>query len=55
MKISKIKKRTEILKLVGGRGSAHNQARRNCEALMNQKQHIRSFIIKLHDRDQDGC
>ncbi|XP_062085462.1 uncharacterized protein LOC133791557 [Humulus lupulus] len=31
---------------VGHVGSKHNQARRNCEALMNQKQHIETIISK---------
>ncbi|GAV90762.1 LOW QUALITY PROTEIN: Dimer_Tnp_hAT domain-containing protein/DUF4371 domain-containing protein, partial [Cephalotus follicularis] len=31
---------------VGAHSSAHNKARRNCEALMNQKQHIHTIICR---------
>ncbi|GAV68258.1 DUF4371 domain-containing protein [Cephalotus follicularis] len=34
---------------VGAHSSAHNQARRNCEALMNQKQHIQTIICQQSD------
>ncbi|GAV83704.1 LOW QUALITY PROTEIN: DUF4371 domain-containing protein, partial [Cephalotus follicularis] len=35
---------------VGAHSTAHNQARRNCEALMNQKQHIQTIICRQSNR-----
>ncbi|XP_070682427.1 uncharacterized protein [Malus domestica] len=37
---------------VGGPNSSHNNAWRNCEALLNQKQHIETVISKQTNQDQ---
>ncbi|XP_050139329.1 uncharacterized protein LOC126615543 [Malus sylvestris] len=46
----KCKKKLEIH--VGGPHSSHNNAWRNCEALLNQKQHIETVISKQTDQDR---
>ncbi|KAM1253096.1 hypothetical protein ACFX2J_041025 [Malus domestica] len=46
----KCKKKLEIH--VGGPNSSHNNAWRNCEALLNQKQHIETIISKQTDQDR---
>ncbi|CAN6557401.1 unnamed protein product [Malus baccata var. baccata] len=46
----KCKKKLEIH--VGGPNSSHNNAWRNCEALLNQKQHIETVISKQTDQDR---
>ncbi|XP_062085725.1 uncharacterized protein LOC133791830 [Humulus lupulus] len=37
---------------VGGPSSVHNQARKMCEALMNEKQHIQTFFEKQSKQDR---
>ncbi|XP_050111822.1 uncharacterized protein LOC126590402 [Malus sylvestris] len=46
----KCKKKLEIH--VGGPNSSHNNVWRNCEALLNQKQHIETVISKQTDQDR---
>ncbi|XP_050156296.1 uncharacterized protein LOC126630229 [Malus sylvestris] len=46
----KCKKKLEIH--VGRPNSSHNSAWRNCEALLNQKQHIETVISKQTDQDR---
>lgn len=43
------KKKKRLYIYVGNFNSAHNQAWRSCEALMNQKQHIEVVISKQSD------
>ncbi|XP_022850561.1 zinc finger MYM-type protein 1-like [Olea europaea var. sylvestris] len=44
------KKKDRLGVHVGDVHSAHNQARRNCEALMNQEQHIETVLFKQSKR-----
>ncbi|GAV91743.1 LOW QUALITY PROTEIN: DUF4371 domain-containing protein, partial [Cephalotus follicularis] len=37
---------------VGAHSTAHNQARRNCKALMNKKQHIQTIICRQSTRQE---
>jgi len=48
-----LKKRRKLETHVGRHGNAYNRARGNCEAHLNQKQYIWSFIVKSIDRDGD--
>lgn len=46
-------KKKEKLKIhVGGNNSAHNHARRMCEALLNQRQHVETFFFKQSHQDR---
>ncbi|XP_021801076.1 zinc finger MYM-type protein 1-like [Prunus avium] len=46
-------KKKEKLKIhVGGTNSAHNHARRMCEALLNQRQHVETFFFKQSHQDR---
>ena len=44
------KKKDRLQKHVGGPNSAHNQAWRMCEALMNQNQHLETFFSRQSDQ-----
>jgi hypothetical protein len=46
------KKKDKLQSHVGAHNSAHNQARRRCEALLNQKQSIITFFDKQSDQQK---
>jgi hypothetical protein len=46
------KKKDKLQNHVGTHNSAHNQARRKCEALLNQKQSIITFFDKQSDQQK---
>lgn len=46
------KKKTTLKQHFGGSNNTHNNAERNCQALLNQKQHIPTVLSKHTDQDR---